>query len=85
MQQKFDLVMTDYNVGGMTGIDLCNRLRSEGYADTPFILASGSKIAESDEQLKGMKLAAILKKPFSMSDLKSTVEHCLSGRPVKTW
>ncbi len=58
-----DLILSDYIMPGMNGIELIKRLRKEGIY-TPAILYSGKKIEEqSDEFIK------IMEKPFRMKEL----------------
>ena len=80
LQDQFDLVITDYQMPKMLGMELCRRLREEDrYARTPMILMSAfedCKVVELFDDLE--LLEAIYVKPFSMSELVSRIRECLA-------
>jgi len=50
-ENKFDLIITDIEMPGMNGFDLCNRIRTGGLnQDTPIIILSGDESDKSIEQ-----------------------------------
>ena len=79
-RQQYDLVMTDYHVQGITGADLCRRLRAENrYAKTPIIMVTGrNRDLDLDRLNNELGFAAILTKPFPLGLLKGIVEDCLA-------
>ena len=83
LRDQFDLVITDYQMPKMLGMELCRRLRKENrYARTPMILMSAfedCKIVELFDDLE--LLEAIYVKPFSMSELVSRIRECLADCP----
>ena len=79
-QDQFDLVITDYQMPKMVGVELCRRLRQdERYARTPMILISAFEDLKVVELFDDMDLLeAILVKPFSTDELVSQVRECLA-------
>jgi len=69
------LVISDYNMPGMSGLDLLETLRANKMtAKIGFILITGSP---SQEMLdRGMKLGLnnLIKKPFTTASLKASIE-----------
>jgi CheY-like chemotaxis protein len=68
---KYSLVITDFEMPGMTGAELCGHLLriSPGLR---VVLATGSSIA-SDPSVKTMGFRGLLRKPFMIADLKNTL------------
>ncbi|WP_156311894.1 response regulator [Methylobacterium platani] len=73
---RFDLLLTDYAMPGMTGTELAGRAQAvdpglgvllmTGYADAAAVPAG---------------TLPVLRKPFALDDLRSAVERLLAGRP----
>ena len=83
-RDQFDVVITDYKMPYLTGLDLCRLLRQDRrYARTPIILVS-SFCQELDLALMRSRfyLSAILEKPFAASELTNTIEACLGATAV---
>jgi DNA-binding response OmpR family regulator len=85
-QEKFDLVIADYQMPKMLGMDLCRRLRQDDrYAHTPMILTSAFEDCRVIELLDDLELLeAIFVKPFSMDELVSRIRECLADCPNAT-
>lgn len=64
----FDLVITDYEMPEMTGVELVVRIR-EKHPDMPVILMSGRE--EPDDH----QADAFLGKPFGLDDLAGTIQR----------
>lgn len=80
-QSQFDVLLTDYDMPGLKGTDLCRRMRRDSrYASTPIILMTcyGRDLDVSRLRVE-LQLSAVLKKPFQMSELLSTIKECLAG------
>ncbi|MFA5902383.1 MAG: PAS domain S-box protein [Desulfobacula sp.] len=71
---KFDLVITDYTMPGMTGDLLAGKIR-EIRPDIPIIMCTG--ISVDQEITKGLKLEKILIKPLNMDYLLQEVRNVL--------
>ncbi len=78
--ERYDLVLTDYQMPRMTGFELCSRLRElEEYAETPILLltAKGLEI-ELPQLCDELGIAATFAKPFSPSQVLKTVQQLLT-------
>lgn len=64
-----DMIICDWNMPGMTGIDLLRQLRSV-YPDTPFLMLTGRKDIESIAEAKAVGVSAYIGKPFSPQQLE---------------
>jgi CheY-like chemotaxis protein len=92
-QEEFHLLVTDFQMPGMTGGELCRRMREErsgtmypSSAAIPVILltAKGLEI-DADYYRETLAVSAVLMKPFSPRNLVQLVQETLSvataGRP----
>ena len=78
---QFDLIITDYLMPEMSGIELCARLReSEGYAETPIVMitAKGFEL-ELSHLREAYGISAVFMKPFSPQKVIRAVEGCLEA------
>ena len=73
---SYDLLVTDYIMPKVSGMELCGKLRAARMA-LPVILMSGALPTEELERLLWLKFAALLSKPFSTDALLSTVNNIL--------
>ena len=82
-QEQFDLVIADYQMPKMLGMDLFRRLREDDrYTHTPLFLISAffdDKVVEMFEDFD--LLEAIFVKPFSPKELVIQIRECLTARP----
>lgn len=72
-----DLVILDWNLPGMNGIDVCNRIRQAGIAD-PYILMLTSRQA-ADDRVDGFSSGVddYMSKPFQAKELTVRVRALL--------
>ena len=75
-QQPFDLMLTDLNLRGMTGLKLVQILR-ERDVSAPMILVTAYDSVEVRREARSLKIDAYLTKPFFMDDLVETVRRLL--------
>ena len=77
--RDFKLVITDQQMPGMTGVELCHRLRSHPrYTHTPIIMLTAKGLELNLGDLKSqLGVAAVLPKPFSPRELIQKVAECL--------
>ncbi|PWE28657.1 response regulator [Pararhodobacter marinus] len=69
------LVISDYNMPGMSGLDLLERLRANKMtAKIGFILITGSPSQEILERGVKLGLNNLIKKPFTTPSLKASIE-----------
>jgi CheY-like chemotaxis protein len=81
-RQKFDLMLLDANMPGMTGFELATRI-AEGWPGLPMRIALLSSMRErgDEEQCKALNIGAYLSKPVKNSDLLETIRK-LTAAPV---
>jgi len=80
-QQHPDLLITDYHMPELSGLELCQRLKQDAAtADIPAIMltARGYHLEPQDTQQSG--ILRMLSKPFSPRHLLSTVNEVLEGK-----
>ena len=72
-------IVLDYNLSGMTGLDLIKQLRAEG-VQTPAIMVSGNgkQLAEAAAKVG---VAAVLRKPLSAEALVQWLAQIFCGQP----
>jgi two-component system chemotaxis response regulator CheY len=81
--KTFNLLITDNNMPKLTGVELVKKLRSARMA-LPVILATGKLPAEALAKNPSFQLAALLPKPFYISELLDTVKNVLSEADCAT-
>lgn len=75
---KPDIIITDYQMPIMTGIDLVEKLRcNEQTENIPVIMLTARSYAVSPEQRKELGIHNCLSKPFSPRELLGNVEDAL--------
>lgn len=79
--QGFDLLVTDYNMPGYSGIDLVRVARSIR-PELPVALASGYVTAEIEASARAEGAQALIHKPNDVDELCETVERLLLGAHV---
>ncbi|NQU76981.1 MAG: response regulator [Planctomycetes bacterium] len=85
LAEKPDLLITDYQMPVMSGLELCRRLRQEpSTADVPAIMltARGFDLDESETAQTG--IAAIMSKPFSPAEVLQAAVDVLNCQPVRS-
>ncbi len=75
-EQRFDAIVLDLRLPGLSGLDLCRALRSRGH-DVPILMLT-ARAAELDRVL-GLELGAddYVTKPFSLLELQARVRALL--------
>ncbi len=76
---QFDVVITDYTMPGLTGIDVAMRMR-ELRADIPIVIATGFSDRMDGETAKKLGLDAFLMKPSRRAEIANVVRKVLDGR-----
>lgn len=72
---KFDLIISDWNMEGMSGLDLLKQVRSDALMKkTPFIMATGQNSKELVMEAIKAGVNNYIVKPFSAADLKKKIE-----------
>ena len=80
-QERFDLVVTDFNMSGMKGDELA-RLIKEGWPETPVVMLSGSAeiLRASGRALPGVDV--LMGKPFNMTEFRREIVRLLAKNAV---
>jgi len=73
---RFDLVITDMTMPGMTGDRLAKEMRRIR-PDIPVILCTGFSHHLNEEEAKAIGICAFLMKPFALQELAETVRTVL--------
>ena len=71
---RFDLVVTDYNMPGMSGLEVARALR-EIRADLPIVLASGNITEELRVQAPEAGVSEMLFKPYTLEELCEVIDR----------
>lgn len=72
---KVDLLIIDYNMPGMNGLDCISKIRSLNF-NLPVILSSGSLRFE-DEDLKRYKVSSKIMKPYEFDTMLDTIKQLI--------
>ena len=75
--KEFDVVVTDLNMPGLSGLDLAEQIKSH-----PVLKSIPVFLATSDayrEQAEGGKVDHFVAKPFSVADMREAVEQHLGA------
>ncbi len=76
--QRYDLLVTDYNMPGYCGVDLVREALSIR-ADLPVALASGYITAEIEQAARKEGARALIHKPNDVEELCATVQRLIHG------
>jgi two-component system alkaline phosphatase synthesis response regulator PhoP len=77
-EEKPDIVVTDFQMPVMNGMELIEKLRQDKASETlPVILLTARGFAITDEQRQQLQVSAVLSKPFSPKDLLRNIEDVL--------
>jgi DNA-binding response OmpR family regulator len=76
--EKFDLLLTDYQMPSVNGEELCEIVRNELQLTIPIVMCSAKGLELNTDELKvKYQLAEILYKPFSMREIVAFIEKLL--------
>lgn len=78
--KAFDLVLMDYQMPGMTGIDILRRLRDEGHALTCPVVMITTEFETRGSEAKDLNIIAWIIKPISKPRLEQLVIEILDDR-----
>jgi len=76
-REKIDLLVSDYRLPGITGIELMHKIRAR-YPDTRVILVTGMTDRKSRDEILNAGAAAVFDKPISLTDFLDAVERALN-------
>ena len=73
---KIGMILCDWNMPSMTGIDLLKQIRGdERFADLPFIMLTAKSEEADAQEADHFGVSAYITKPFSASDLEETFKQ----------
>ncbi len=82
-EEKPDIVVTDFQMPVMTGVQLVEKLRQcEQTKDIPVIMLTARGFAIKDGQKEDLQISEFLSKPFSPKELLRSIEDILYQRAV---
>jgi CheY-like chemotaxis protein len=81
--QRFDFIITDLQMPGMTGLELCERLTAELDEPIPTILLTAKGFEIDLKTLAHLPILRVMTKPFRPSELLASVKDALSLRDGK--
>lgn len=77
---KFDLIISDWNMDGISGLELLTKIRGNPVIKSlPFIMATGQKDKAQVIAAKEAGVNNYIVKPFSTADLRKRVEAVLGA------
>ena len=80
-QRKYGLVISDWNMEGMTGYDLLQQVRADPeLASTPFIMVTAESKTENVIAAKKAGVSNYIVKPFNAQTLKSKIDAVFQNR-----
>lgn len=80
---RFDMVITDMTMPGMTGLALASEI-SRIRRDIPIILCTGFTETLMDERIEAIGVRRIIYKPLTTGELANTIREVLDGRTALT-
>lgn len=79
LAERPDLVITDYHMPVMNGVELCCAIREqEDIKDTPAVMLTARGYALEPEDMERTGIRTLLSKPFSPRELLATVQDVLN-------
>jgi CheY-like chemotaxis protein len=76
-KEKFDLIVSDYEMPGKTGLDLLLQLRREGL-NIPFLMVSACVDSEIEAATKRLGASGLLCKPFRRQELTDRISRAIT-------
>lgn len=74
----WDLVILDLMLPGLSGVEMCRRIRASIGGDTvPVLAMTGYDTPEMEERIRGAGASGYMAKPFEIADFKKSVLELL--------
>ena len=81
--ERPDIVVTDYQMPVMTGLELIEKLRqTQATSDIPVIMLTARSFSVEDRQKERLRISKCLSKPFSPKELLRDIEDVLYQQAV---
>ena len=74
---EFDIIITDYNMPEMTGIDLAAKVMNIK-PSLPIIISTGFASGFTEKQAEDLGISCILPKPYMIQELKDAIVEAMS-------
>jgi len=82
-RERVDLLVTDYQMPKMNGLDLAQRMRQiPQLTDVPVILLTARSFNLAPEDTAGANIISLISKPFSPRELLEKIACLLNKSPV---
>ena len=82
-EEKPDIIVTDYQMPVMTGLELVKKLReTEATRFIPVIMLTARGFAIGDKEREDLQISEFLSKPFSPKELLRNIEDILYQQSV---
>lgn len=79
-----DLIITDFQMPRMTGVEFCKKLRQHEQAHhVPVILLTARGFDVDPSEIMGADIAVVLEKPFSPQEILARVRQLLPEKPTR--
>lgn len=79
MQHRPDLIITDYQMPFLSGLEMCRQLRNRPEtAQTPALMLTARGFTLSEDDLAGTNIVGVQSKPFSPREILDTVEQLIT-------
>ncbi len=78
-EQRFDLVITDFNMPGLSGLEVARKIR-DARPDLPVIMVSGYVTDELRAQAEAAGVRELISKPPEVEELRDVVHRLLTPR-----
>ncbi|MDA9764638.1 response regulator [Opitutales bacterium] len=74
----FDVIISDYNMPEMTGIDLASNVLKDR-PNMPFIISTGFASGFTEKQAEDLGISCILQKPYVIQQLKDAIVEAVTS------
>lgn len=75
---EYDIIMLDWQLPGITGIEICKQFR-QGGGKTPILMLTGMTSAAQREEVTAAGATGYLIKPFKLKELTAKIDQILAA------
>jgi DNA-binding response OmpR family regulator len=77
--ENISLILTDIRLPGMSGIELCRKLRNEPQSNLKIAAITANGLQAERDEILGSGFDRVLVKPFTTDELLNLIGECLGG------